>query len=135
MSNVRRGLATEQTLEVLNGRFADGLQRLAAQDRDLLRDFHDERGLVALAAVRRRREERRVRLDEKAVARNGARDLLDHLGAREREDAGERDVEAERERAARQLFPAREAVDHAAALARLLFFEQRRRLVVGLARV
>ena len=71
----------------------------AAQPRDRLADMAHPRRLVALAAVRHRREVGTVGLDQHAVERNAARDLLQLDRVLERDDARERDVEAEVERA------------------------------------
>ena len=91
--------------------------RAARPARSTTRD--DVRRLVALAAVRHRREERAVGFDQAADRAARARaDLAQVAGLRKREDAGQRDVEAELERRARQRGVAGEAVEHAAQLGR-----------------
>jgi len=95
-------------------------RRRAAQAGDRPHDLDHERGLVPLAAVRRRGQERAVRLHEEAVEGHRPRHLLDDLGPREGRDPGERDVEAEGEGAAGQLVAAGEAMDDPGAGALLL---------------
>ena len=89
-----------------------------AQPRDLLGDMPHERRLVALAAIRHRREIRAVGLDQHAVERHAPRDVLQLDRVLERDDARERDVEAEVERGARDVPRLGEAVHDAARLAR-----------------
>src|SRR5271165_1033828 len=56
--------------EILRSLLADFFGRKTAQFADLARSLDDECGFVALAAMRRRREIRRIGLDEHAVERH-----------------------------------------------------------------
>ena len=107
-----------------------------AQSRDLPRHLDHEGGLVALAPVRAAGPgtARRSRPAGGRGASSRATSWIT-VGPREGHDPGERDVEAEGQGPPRQLVPPGEAVDDAARLARALLLEERRRLVVGLARV
>ena len=82
------------------------VRREPAQFRQQRRGMHDESRLVALAAMRHRRQIRRIGLDQHAgrAARPG--DAAQLLGLLEGDNAGERDIEAE-VRSPSQQVPAR----------------------------
>ena len=63
--------------------------------------------LVAPAAVRGGREVGAVGLDQQAVARGGGEDRAQIVGVAEGGDAGDREVEAERERGLGERAPSR----------------------------
>ena len=123
-----RGIDPEQAEEVGRGRLRDLLERNAAQPRDLRRDVRHKGRLVALAAKRHRREIGRVGLDQHAIERHAPRDVLDVERVLERDDARERDVEAEVERGPRDVPGFGEAVHHAAGIARVLLAHERKRV-------
>ena len=110
-------------------------ERFAAHLGEQGRGLHDQRRLVAAAAIRDRGEERRVGLDHEAVARHEARGVAQRVGGLEGDDAAERDVEAEVEEAARAGGVAGEAVDDAAGLARALCLHDGDGVVVGVAQM
>src|SRR5262245_36708650 len=70
----------------------------------------DMRGLVPLSAMRYRRKERTVRFRQQPIEGDAPGGLPQFLGLRERDDAGQRDVEAEREPGVGERGPAGEAV-------------------------
>ena len=71
-----RGVDPEEAEEIGRRRPRDRLHRHAAQPRDLGGDVRHVGRLVALAAVRHRREVGRVGLDQQPVERHAARDVL-----------------------------------------------------------
>src|SRR5215470_1971543 len=70
---------SEQAEEVLGGRPSDVFDRHATQPSDLLGDVAHVSGLVGLAAIRHRREIRRIGLDQHLLEGNLSRDLLEGL--------------------------------------------------------
>ena len=110
---------------------ADGFDGEVAQPRDLLADVAHEGGLVALAAIGDGREIGAVGFDQQAVERHAARDLLQLDRVLERDDAREGDVEAEVERALRDVPCLGEAMHDAAHLARALLAHDRERIGRG----
>ena len=102
----------EQAEEVGRRRGRDRLDVDPAQARDLPGDVAHPRRLVALAAPRDRREVGAVGLDQHPLEGDALRDLLQLDGVPERDDAGERDVEAELHRLLGDLPGLGEAVHH-----------------------
>ena len=96
----------------------------------------DERRFIALAAVGYGREIWCISFDQQAVHRHALSRHLQFGGALEGQDAGQRDIEAEAERMAGELFARREAVQEAGESALPHFFrEDRGCVVIGFARV
>jgi hypothetical protein len=98
----------------------------------------DERhmgGLVALPAMRNRREIGAVGLDEQAVQRHEGRHLLELGGARKGHDSGQRQVVSGVQDAPGGGRVAGEAVEDHRDVPGLLLRENRERVVLGLARV
>src|SRR5476649_2926650 len=93
-------------------------------------------GLIGLAALRDRREVGRIGLHQQPLERNVAHDGAQALGRLEGDDARDRDIQAERQRAPRHLGARTEAVDHARESALgILFLEHVAGLGVGIARM
>ncbi len=89
-----RGLV-EQAEEILGRHLRQCFRRKAAQLRQERRGMDDESRLVALAAMRHRRQVRRVGLDQDPVERHRSGDGAQLLGLLEGDDPGERQIEAE----------------------------------------
>src|SRR5437660_3704508 len=94
--------------------FRDFLHRYPAQLPELPRHFSHKSRLVALAAVRYRRQERRIRLNEHALQRNFFRCLADILRLGKSHIAGKRDHEAHIQRGTHVLQRPGKAVQHPA---------------------
>ncbi len=101
------------------------------QGGDRGRGRRDKGRLVALAAIGYRGEIGGIGLDQQPVERQVAHDRPQLLGVAERDDAGNRDVEAERERRFGQGATAAEAVHHTRR--RPLLFEDPGDFVIRLA--
>jgi hypothetical protein len=84
---------TEEALGVGRSRLAELLRILAANCGDLSERVRDPRGLVSLAAIRHRREVRRIRFDQKSIARHHPNQIVVRPFL-ERHDAAEGDVPA-----------------------------------------
>src|SRR5690349_16626755 len=110
----------EKAEEVLARGLADRLRGSAAQARDLLADVANESGLVALAAIRYRREVRAVGFDQHALERHATRNVLQLDRVLEGDDARERNVKPEVERALCDVPGLGEAVHDAADFVRAL---------------
>ena len=82
----------EQPEEVVGGLARDFLGRNAARLRQHLGGLDHISRFVALAAIRQRREIRRVGLDQDALGRQRRGDVAQVLRILERQDAGERHV-------------------------------------------
>src|SRR5439155_21556707 len=78
---------------------------------------------------------RTVGLRQKAIERHPASGVPQVVGLRKRNDASQRDVEAERQAGVRQRRTSGETVQYAAQPAATLFAQNPQRVVVGLARV
>src|ERR1700730_130536 len=87
-------------------------------------------GLVAFAAMRDWREKRTIGLNQHAIEGHRADCFAEVGGFRERNDAGERDVEAEIEPGARERRTAGKTVQHAAQLTSAFVCEDRDRVLV-----
>ena len=96
----------------------------------------DVRRLVALAAVRHRRQKRAVGFDQQPIERHAARRLAQLRAFGKRHDAGERDVEAQRERRRRAsaASPVKQCSTPRSVAAAFLA-QDRERVLVGLAGV
>ena len=86
----------------------------AADGGELLDDLRDVGRLVALAAIRNRRQVGAVGLDQQPIGRRGGGGLAQRFGLREGHDAGNRQEEAGRQRAIGGGLIAGEAVEDAA---------------------
>src|SRR5688572_16837310 len=114
---MRRPLVyVEQAKEVGAGGRSHLFQRDSAQPGDLLGHVLHQRGLVGLPAVGHRREVGRIGFDQHALQRHLTRDLPQRRRVLEGDDPGKGDVEAQRQRRARDLPGAREAMHDAAHL-------------------
>ena len=100
----------EEVVRRLAGELIEARRRASRRD---LGGFGHERPARCACRDAAGREIRRVGLDEKAVGRQRGCDRAQLLGLLERHDAGERDVDAERDRPARPASrPAGEAMQH-----------------------
>src|ERR1043166_440800 len=79
-----------------------------------LGDLRDKRRLLALAAMRRRREKRAVGFNQRAIDRHAARGIAQVGRSWKRDDARPRDAEPQTEARARTRRPARKAMQNAA---------------------
>src|SRR5439155_22792581 len=129
------GIDPEKTKEIGAGLPRDRLDRHFGEARDFLCDVRHERRLIALAAIRNRREIRRIGLDQHPVARHATRNVLQRERVLERHDAGERDVEPLVDRGARDVPCLGEAMHNAPRLTRALLAHDGERVVAGGSRV
>ena len=102
-----------QRSEVARGEFRDRLRSGAADLGQTAHRLHQERRLIAFAAMRNGREIRAIGLDQEAVVGRDARRLADRFGLGKRQHAAETQVEAAIERLARLGRVAGEAVHDA----------------------
>src|SRR5437868_2586675 len=109
-----RSRQLKKVVEIPGSLVADLLNRKAAQSGDLACNFDHECRFVALAAVRDRRKERRIRFDEHALERYLACGLADIFSLGEGHISGERNHESEIESGARVLHGSGKAVQYAA---------------------
>ena len=89
---------------------AELLERNAPHLGDLLGGMAHEARFVGLAAMRDRRQIRRISFNQVAVGRDELGDVADFLGVAEGDDAGKRDIAAQVERCAGQVGAGGEAV-------------------------
>ena len=92
----RRGTLENRRKKFSRCQRCDLLTADAAHVRQHVRRVHDERRLVPLSAMRRRREIRRVGLHQNPIRWKIARYVSDFLRILERQDARKRDIMAER---------------------------------------
>ncbi len=126
---------TKRALGVHRRRFRERFEGDAAKERDATRGVHDVRRLVGLSALRDRREIRAVRLHEDSVERCPLRNVLDGERSLERDDAREREIEAEVQGARRERAIFAEAMDDAADVGGTFAFEDLERVGRGATRV
>ena len=104
----------EEFLKVRRRALRNLAHRYPAQLPELPRHFFHESRLVALAAVRYRRQERRIRLNEHALQRNFFGRLANILRLGKSHIAGKRDHEAHIQRGTHVLQRPGKAVQHPA---------------------
>src|SRR5688572_11332945 len=107
-------LGPEQLLEIARGPRREIRRRNTVQRGERRYHQRDMRRLIALAPMRHRRQVGTVGFGEQPIERYQLRDLAQLGGLRKRHDAGERNVESEVQRRARQRRAPREAVQDAA---------------------
>ena len=107
--------SAEEPAKIVGRRDGDLGEFDPAQLCDLFGDTDDECRLVALAAVRHRRQKRAVRLDQDPVDRNSPRGFADAVRRRKRHDPREADVEPECDRRPSHDGVVAEAMEHAPA--------------------
>ena len=124
-----------RTFPNLNGLSVKTLHGVVWQGAGGSDDPRDIRGLIPLAAIRRRGKVRAVGLDEQVIHRDGSSRFPKVPRFRKRNDARERDVKPEVKAGAHKRQVACEAMQHAAQVAAAFLLQNRDRVGIRFARV